>query len=52
LIIPNCLLWPDSIVVLDMRGETYEGDGRLSVEILPRSAVLAGGRRKGRDGML
>ncbi|WLR95378.1 type IV secretory system conjugative DNA transfer family protein [Shinella zoogloeoides] len=24
LIIPNCLLWPDSIVVLDMRGETYE----------------------------
>ncbi len=24
LIIPNCLLWPDSLVVLDMRGETYE----------------------------
>nr|MDX8331887.1 type IV secretory system conjugative DNA transfer family protein [Agrobacterium rosae] len=24
LIVPNCLLWPDSIVVLDMRGETYE----------------------------
>lgn len=24
LIIPNCLLWPDSIVVLDMRGETFE----------------------------
>lgn len=24
LIIPNCLLWPDSILVLDMRGETYE----------------------------
>lgn len=24
IIVPNCLLWPDSIVVLDMRGETYE----------------------------
>lgn len=24
LIVPNCLLWPDSIVILDMRGETYE----------------------------
>lgn len=24
LIVPNCLLWPDSIVVLDMRGETYD----------------------------
>nr|WP_255606996.1 type IV secretory system conjugative DNA transfer family protein [Brucella anthropi] len=24
LIVPNCLLWPDSIIVLDMRGETYE----------------------------
>lgn len=23
LIVPNCLLWPDSIVVLDIRGETY-----------------------------
>jgi type IV secretion system protein VirD4 len=24
LIVPNCLLWPDSLIVLDMRGETYE----------------------------
>lgn len=24
LIIPNALLWPDSLVVLDMRGETYK----------------------------
>ncbi|CAM5272558.1 hypothetical protein ATER59S_00107 [Aquamicrobium terrae] len=24
LIIPNALLWPDSLVVLDMRGETYQ----------------------------
>lgn len=24
LIVPNCLLWPDSLVVLDMRGETYD----------------------------
>ncbi len=23
LIVPNCLLWPDSLVVVDMRGETY-----------------------------
>jgi type IV secretion system protein VirD4 len=24
LIVPNCLLWPDSLIVLDLRGETYE----------------------------
>lgn len=24
LVIPNALLWPDSLVVLDMRGETYQ----------------------------
>lgn len=24
IIVPNCLLWPDSIIVLDMRGETYD----------------------------
>lgn len=24
LIVPNCLFWPDSLIVLDMRGETYE----------------------------
>jgi type IV secretion system protein VirD4 len=24
LIIPNCLEWPDSLIVLDMRGETYD----------------------------
>lgn len=24
LIIPNCLLWPHSLIVLDMRGETYD----------------------------
>jgi type IV secretory pathway TraG/TraD family ATPase VirD4 len=24
LIIPNCLMWPHSLIVLDMRGETYD----------------------------
>jgi type IV secretion system protein VirD4 len=51
LIVPNCLLWPDSIVVLDMRGETYEATAGLPLEILPRPAILAS-RREWRYRML